>query len=148
MNIALISLWFSLVGFAHEGGHGKKISEPGPNGGFLSSIILAKDASLGEKAPAVALAEWKIQNNTLSLRLLNEQKSPFLSLSKGELKWIILRKNEKPKVVVQSVDEKENLFSIALENKKSIDAVEAILPSKAGVEGKLVTIVFSNEWKH
>jgi hypothetical protein len=86
MNIALISLWFSLVGVAHEGGHGKKISELGPNGGFLSSIILAKDAPLGEKASAVALAEWKENNDSLHLRLLNEQKKPFLALSKGEMK--------------------------------------------------------------
>jgi hypothetical protein len=58
-----------------------------------------------------------------------------------------LRKKEKPEIVVQAINEKENEFFLNLKNSKNIEGVEAILPSADSTQGKLVTIVFSNEWK-
>jgi hypothetical protein len=123
----------------HEGGHGAPIEGLGPNGGILSAVIAAKNASLGDQAPRVAIAEWKLQGNSLELRLLTEKKSLSPLSKSGEVKWILLRTGQKPEVIVRPTQAEQAKFSIELKDAKLLNAVEVILPDQQNE--KLVTIV-------
>lgn len=54
--LALI-LTLSLNAFAHDEGHGPKLTDAPKQGGLVSSVVLAKDAGLGAKAPLKYKAE-------------------------------------------------------------------------------------------
>lgn len=135
----VISFLLSLVAFGHEGGHGAAITELGPSGGFLSSVIAAKNAPLGEQAPRVAIAEWQLRGDSLHLSLLTEKKKKSSLTKAGEIKWILLRSGQKPEVIVQSVQAQQSKFLLDLKNTATLTAVEAILPDREN--DKLVTIV-------
>lgn len=53
----LLGATLSLPAFAHDGGHGPKLTGAGKMGGVLTAVVLAKDAKLGAKAPLVYKAE-------------------------------------------------------------------------------------------
>lgn len=141
---------FSVVGFAHDGGHGPQVSGQGPNGGSLTSIIQAEQAHLGEKAKAVALAEWILEKQKVQLFLWSvdssestaegtpKLKQPFILPEKGSMKWIILRKGQKPEVISAEVTKGQAKFSLTLKDSQTVSAVEAILPN--GGKDKLVTL--------
>lgn len=54
--LALI-LALSLNAFAHDEGHGPKLTDAPKQGGLVASVVLAKDAGLGPKAPMKYKAE-------------------------------------------------------------------------------------------
>ncbi len=141
---------FSIVGFAHDGGHGPQVNGQGPNGGSLTSIIQADQAHLGEKAKAVALAEWILKEQKVHIYLWSfdssestaegapKLKQPFILLEKGSMKWIILRKGQKPEVISAEVAKGQAKFSLTLKDFQTVSAVEAILPKSE--KEKLVTL--------
>ncbi len=135
----VISFFLSLVAVGHEGGHGAPITGVGPNGGQLSAVIAAKNASLGEKAPRVAIAEWQLRSQSLNLFLLTEKKKSSPVTKAGEIKWILLRSGQKPEVIALPVQAQQSKFSLELKNLSTLTAVEVILPDQENE--KLVTII-------
>lgn len=53
----LLAASLSLPAFAHDEGHGPKLTDGGKMGGIMTAVVLAKDAKLGAKAPLVYKAE-------------------------------------------------------------------------------------------
>lgn len=155
---------FSIVGFAHDGGHGPIVTGLGPNGGSLTAIIQADQAQLGEQAKAVALAEWIVKKQEVQMHLWSldssklsadgagkslkastpyseaslKQKPPFTLLEKGSMKWIILRKGQKPEVISAEIAKGQAKFSLKLKNFQMVSAIEAILQKSE--KEKLVTL--------
>lgn len=84
--VTSLFLCFSIVGFAHDGGHGPKVHGSGPKGGFLSSVILADQAHLGENAKAVALAEWVLAGDQIQLFLWTPKEQKVVSDNSGSSK--------------------------------------------------------------
>lgn len=55
--IVLLAAFSSALAFAHDEGHGPKLTDSAKNGGVLSPVIDAKEASKGAKAAVVYKAE-------------------------------------------------------------------------------------------
>jgi|GEM_PF-5762231 len=105
----------------------------GPRGGSLSAVISAKDADLGAKAKAIALAEWKRDGKKLEVHLLDLKKKPHTAELAGEVKWILLKgEGVKPEIFVTK--ELRHEFA-SLDGVKS---VEVILPAGLLVDEKSV----------
>lgn len=56
-KVLLLSLILSSQLFAHDEGHGPKLTDAPKNGGVVTSVVLAKDANLGAKAALQYKAE-------------------------------------------------------------------------------------------
>jgi len=111
------------LAFGHGGGHGPKISGTGPAGGKLTSVILAADAELGEKAAARAVAEWVFKGDSLEVTLWSSERTKKLPYSGNEVKWILLgKKLPKPEVVKGKSLTLKRSFA-------GVEQVELILPS-------------------
>lgn len=109
---------------AHDSGHGAAIAGKGPHGGSLTAVIAAKDADLGAKAAAIALAEWKRSGGKLELHLLDLKKKPSKAALSGEVKWILLKgEGVKPEILVT----KELTHDFA--SLDGVKSVEVILPA-------------------
>ena len=120
----LAAVFFSFTASAHDGGHGKMVAGLGPHGGALAAVVSAKDADLGEKAKAIALAEWKRDGLKLEVHLLDLQKKVHGAKLVGDVKWILLKgEGVKPEVLVSSGLSHE---FVSLDGVKS---VEVILPA-------------------
>lgn len=64
----LIVLLIVLNVFAHDEGHGPKLKDTPKQGGIITSVVLAKEASLGTKAALVYKAELvRLSNNSVRL---------------------------------------------------------------------------------
>jgi hypothetical protein len=73
-KILLLTLtMFSLISFAHEGGHGE-VAEGGKFGGVTSPIVDAKDAGQGNKAKMLYKAELvRAESGKLSMYIFDEK---------------------------------------------------------------------------
>lgn len=56
-TILALCLTLTLNAFAHDEGHGPKLTDAPKQGGILTSVVLAKDASKGPKAEMIYKAE-------------------------------------------------------------------------------------------
>lgn len=122
------------LAFGHGGGHGPKIWGSGPAGGKLTSVILAADAELGEKAAARAVAEWVLRGNSLEVTLWNAERTKKIHFAGSEVKWILLgKKLPKPEVV-------KGLSLTLKRNFAGVEQVELILPNLDLAPEKHVTI--------
>ena len=74
-----IILCVSVTGaFAHDEGHGPKLSDVAKQGGIVSSVVEAKDAKLGEKAPLVHKGELvRNDDGTVRLYLYDAKMNPL-----------------------------------------------------------------------
>ncbi len=57
MKMILLTLALATNVFAHDEGHGPKLSDSPKQGGVLTSVVLAKDAGKGTKAELIYKAE-------------------------------------------------------------------------------------------
>jgi hypothetical protein len=122
------------LAFGHGGGHGPKVEGTGPSGGKLTSVILAADAELGERAASRAVAEWVLKGETLRVTLWNSERTQKIQPSGSEVKWILLgKKLPKPEVVKGQSLELKRSFA-------GVEQVELILPSLDLATEKHVTI--------
>ncbi len=55
--ILILALSLSIPAFAHDGGHGPKLSDAPKQGGVLSPVIQASEAKLGSKAVVIYKSE-------------------------------------------------------------------------------------------
>lgn len=68
--------------FAHDGGHGPKLTDQGQQGGVMASVIDKKDLKLGAKASVLYKGELvRSEDGTVRVYLYNKDMSP-LDLSK------------------------------------------------------------------
>ncbi len=56
-KLIALCLAFSLHAFAHDEGHGPKLTDAPKQGGVVTSVVLAKDASKGAKAELIYKGE-------------------------------------------------------------------------------------------
>ena len=116
-------LFLVALAFAHESGHGPAIPGKGAHGGKLSAVISAKEAELGARAKAVAVAELVRKGNVLTIHFRDAR------VSKGDLKWILLG-SQKPQVIVQnlSAEKKELQKTFSEQELQGVKTFEVILP--------------------
>ena len=77
--IAIVSaILFGLVAYAHDEGHGPKLTDPAKQGGLVAPVVDAKDAKLGEKAALVHKAELvRSEDGGVKLYLYDTQMNPL-----------------------------------------------------------------------
>lgn len=69
-----LSLLFSLNSFAHDEGHGPKLTDSPRQGGVLTSVIMAKEANIGTKAKMVYKSELtRTTDGTVRLYIYDEK---------------------------------------------------------------------------
>ncbi len=125
MFAKLALLFFASSVFAHQSGHGPAINGVGPNGGKLASVILASQAEVGASAKAAGSAEFKVKGTSLLVTLLKTDNKTVAKIPTGKIKWILLPREGKPKVVEASSE-----ADLVLSDKElsTMNAVELILP--------------------
>jgi len=80
----LITLLVASTSFAHDGGHGPKLTDTAKQGGVVSPVIAAKDANIGKKADLVYKAELvRSEDGTVRVYFYDKKMNP-LDLSKFE----------------------------------------------------------------
>ncbi len=147
MTIARISLCLFLISFklhAHTNGHGARLEGLGPNGGHLSSVVLAKDADLGEKAKTQAIAEWTLKKKKIvKFQIWDETRKIALKVKgPAEIKWIVIAANtpSKAEVFKMAVNDLESDLSFAFtpELIANASSIEVILPNVGQIAEKCV----------
>lgn len=74
----LLAASLSLPAFAHDEGHGPKLTDAGRMGGVTTAVVLAKDAKLGPKAPLVYKAELtRAEDGTVRMYLYDQDMKPL-----------------------------------------------------------------------
>lgn len=74
----MLLLIIGINAFAHDEGHGPKLTDAAKQGGVVAPVILAKDANLGQKAPLKYKAEIaRSQDGTVRVYFY-DQKMDFL----------------------------------------------------------------------
>lgn len=90
-KILALTLTLSLSAFAHDEGHGPKLTDSPKQGGVLTSVVLAKDASKGTKADLVYKAEIvRSSDNTIRVYYYDQSMNPvkvegFAKTAKADL---------------------------------------------------------------
>lgn len=73
----LLAASLSLPCFAHDEGHGPKLTDAGRMGGVTTSVVLAKDVKLGAKAAMVYKAELtRSEDGVLRLYIYDKDMKP------------------------------------------------------------------------
>lgn len=81
-TILTLCLALSLNAFAHDEGHGPKLSDTPKQGGILTSVVLAKDASKGTAAELVYKSEIvRSSTGKVSIYFYDKQMNPLKSTS-------------------------------------------------------------------
>lgn len=79
-KILVLILGISLSVFAHDEGHGPKLTDAPKQGGLVSPVVLAKDASLGTKAEMKHKAEIvRSQDGTVRVYFYDKAMAPLKS---------------------------------------------------------------------
>lgn len=74
----LLAASLSLPAFAHDEGHGPKLTDAGKMGGVLTAVVLAKDAKLGPEAPLVYKAELtRADDGTVRVYFYDQDMKPL-----------------------------------------------------------------------
>lgn len=94
----LLAAALSTAGYAHDEGHGPKLTDQPPQGGVLTAVVEAKDAKLGAKAPLVYKAELvRSEDGTVRVTLYDQElKALDVSMfdKKGEATLIVEKKKK------------------------------------------------------
>lgn len=74
----ILLLTLGLSAFAHDEGHGPKITDAAKQGGIVAPVVLAKDAGLGTKAPMQHKAEIvRSQDGTVRVYFYDQKMEPL-----------------------------------------------------------------------
>jgi hypothetical protein len=95
--IAVIAFLAASAAFAHDEGHGPKLTDQGKQGGVVSPVIDAKDASKGSKATLIYKAELVRSDDGTVRVYLYDKDMNSLDLAKfGTAKGVVeFKKNKK-----------------------------------------------------
>lgn len=98
-----IALAFTLNAFAHDEGHGPKISDTPKQGGVLTSVVLAKDASKGTAAELIYKSEIvRSATGKVSVYFYDKSMNPLKSDSLAKTATGILITQKKGKISTQN----------------------------------------------
>lgn len=74
----LLAASLSLPAYAHDEGHGPKLTDAGKMGGVLTAVVLAKDVKLGTAAPMIYKAELtRADDGTVRVYLYDKDMKPL-----------------------------------------------------------------------
>jgi hypothetical protein len=77
-QILVLLLAFTLSAFAHDEGHGPKLTDASKQGGIISPVILAKEANIGTKAQLKHKAEIvRTQDGTVRVYFYDQNMNPL-----------------------------------------------------------------------
>lgn len=77
-NALVLLLALTLSAFAHDEGHGPKLTDAAKQGGVVAPVVLAKDAGLGTKAPMQHKAEIvRSQDGTVRVYFYDQSMNPL-----------------------------------------------------------------------
>jgi hypothetical protein len=83
--LAIAVIILPLIAFAHDEGHGPKLTDTAKQGGVLAPVIDSKDADKGAKAELVYKAELvRAEDGTVRVYFYDKDMKPLLSNSKFE----------------------------------------------------------------
>ena len=101
----VLVLALSLNAFAHDEGHGPKLTDAPKQGGLLAPVILAKEESLGHKAQAKHKAEIvRTQDGTVRVYFYDKAMSPLKAGALGPKAFGTLISGKKGKFTEQKFD--------------------------------------------
>ena len=105
MKMLFLALTLTLNVFAHDEGHGPKLTDAPKQGGVVTSVVLAKDAGKGTKADLIYKAELvRSSDGTVRVYYYDKEMNPLKSSSmKTEAKAILITE-KKGKVTTQNFD--------------------------------------------
>jgi hypothetical protein len=74
----LLAAALSTAAYAHDEGHGPKLTDVAPQGGVITAVVEAKDAKLGPKAPLVYKAELvRSEDGTVRVTFYDKDLKPL-----------------------------------------------------------------------
>lgn len=77
-TVLMLLLALAVNSFAHDEGHGPKLTDAAKQGGVVAPVVLAKDAGLGPKAPMKHKAEIvRSQDGTLRVYFYDQKMEPL-----------------------------------------------------------------------
>lgn len=101
----VFALLASVPAFAHDEGHGPKLTDSPKQGGIVSSVINAKDASAGSKAAIVHKAELvRSEDGTVRVYLYDQTMKPRALTGFGKKAQAALETVKKGKATVTPFD--------------------------------------------
>lgn len=118
----LLAASLSLPAFAHDEGHGPRLTDGGKMGGVMTAVVLAKDARLGAMAPLVYKAELtRADDGTVRVYFYDKEMKPL------DLSGL-------PKTAKASLEAKKRKkwTSTPFVLEKGVDGYEGKVPKPAG----------------
>ena len=112
-SILVVALTLSIAAWAHDEGHGPKLTDSAKQGGVVSPVVEAKDASKGTKAQLVHKSELvRAEDGTIRVYFYDKEMNPlnlsqFDSTAKGIVEF---KKNKKWTKVPFILKQEEGAF--------------------------------------
>lgn len=104
-KILVLVMTLSLNAFAHDEGHGPKLTDAPRQGGLVTSVVLAKDVSKGSKAELIHKAELvKSADGTVRVYFYDKNMDALKTGSLATTAKAILITEKKGKVTTQNFD--------------------------------------------
>lgn len=105
MKMILLALTLTMSVFAHDEGHGPKLTDSPKQGGLVTSVVLAKDAAKGTKADLIYKAELvRSGDGTVRVYYYDKEMNPLKGSSMNKEAKAILITEKKGKVNTQNFD--------------------------------------------
>lgn len=102
-TLLILSLSFALNVFAHDEGHGPKLTDTPKQGGVLTSVVLAKDTSKGPAAELIYKSEIvRSSDGKVSVYLYDKSMNPLKSSSLATTASATLITEKKGKISTQN----------------------------------------------
>lgn len=104
-KILVLTLALALNAFAHDEGHGPKLTDAPKQGGVVTSVVLAKDASLGTKAELQHKAELvRSADGTVRVYFYDKSMNPVKAGTFATTAKAILITSKKGKITTQKFE--------------------------------------------
>lgn len=104
-KILVLALALSLNAFGHDEGHGPKLTDSPKQGGVVTSVVLAKDASKGPKAELLHKAELvRSADGTVKVYYYDKAMNPLKAGTLASSAKATLITQKKGKVTTQDFD--------------------------------------------
>ena len=101
----ILLLTIGISAFAHDEGHGPKITDAAKQGGIVAPVVLAKDAGLGTKAPMQHKAEIvRSQDGTIRVYFYDQKMESLKSGALGPKANGVLISGKKGKMSEQKFE--------------------------------------------
>lgn len=103
--ILVLAIAISVNAFAHDGGHGPKLADAPKQGGVVTSVVMAKDASKGTKAELIHKAELvRSAEGIVRVYYFDKDMNPLKAGTFASTAKAVLITTKKGKVTTQKFD--------------------------------------------